>query len=124
MITSFSSNPPQCGETRGRQRRSDVDGNHFADMRVMTMVRLRINEDNQDHDDDYKDDWDDLYDEDDDFDLLIPALALACAPGNTSSWTHWPEWSKISSVTCNHDCDNCHFDHYHCLPSSAIISIC
>ena len=35
----------------------------------------------------------------------MPALALACAPGKTSSWTHCPDWSKISSVTCkdNHD---------------------
>ena len=32
-------------------------------------------------------------------DLLMPALALAWAPGRTSSWTHWPEWSRINSVT-------------------------
>ena len=31
--------------------------------------------------------------------LLMPALALAWAPGRTSSWTHWPEWSRINSVT-------------------------
>ena len=31
----------------------------------------------------------------------MPALALACAPGKTSSWTHCPDWSKISSVTCD-----------------------
>ena len=36
-------------------------------------------------------------------DLLMPALALACAPGKTSSWTHWPEWSKINSVTWDDD---------------------
>ena len=50
----------------------------------------------------------------------MPALALACAPGKTSSWTHCPDWSKISSVTCDdyhyydfEEKNDCDFDDYH-----------